>query len=84
MGWWHHGWMFGNGGWEGLLMGGVMMLLFWGGLIALAYIALRAGAGSRNSPHSGADQALRILAERYARGEIDAQEYRERKQALQA
>lgn len=84
MGWWHHSWMVGNAGWEGLLVGGIMMLLFWGGLIALAYVALRAAAGS-DSPHSGqADQALQILAKRYASGEIDVQEYQEKKQALQA
>lgn len=84
MGWWHHSWMVGNAGWEGLLMGGIMMLLFWGGLIALAYVAVRAATGSGSSQNGGVEQALKSLAERYARGEIDAQEYQEKKQALQA
>jgi putative membrane protein len=55
----------------------LFMLLFWGGLIALAiWAVLRL---SRGRPP---DSALIILNERFARGEIDQQEYEQRKAAL--
>jgi putative membrane protein len=55
----------------------LFMLLFWGGLIALAvWAVLRL---SRGRPP---DSALSILNERFARGEIDQQEYEQRKAAL--
>ena len=75
--WWGQH-MFGLG-WSGWLLGGLMMLLFWGGIIALAFFAIRAlsGSGSRatsNQSMSG-ESALDILKKRYARGEISKEEY---------
>ncbi len=72
--WWvdgfHWGWM---------LFGGLMMLLFWGGLIALAVAIIRAlsGGTSRSSKAepSGDKTALRILEERYAKGEVSKDEF---------
>jgi putative membrane protein len=77
--------MFGYGmgfGWWGLLF----MFLFWGGLILLAILAVRTifQSGSR-SPASSLDRnktaldrnptAREILVQRYARGEIDREQY---------
>lgn len=67
-------------GWAGswaMLLG---MVLFWGGLIwTVAYLA----RGSRPSdPRSVARPAMEILEERFARGEIDRDEFEERRQAL--
>jgi putative membrane protein len=70
-------------GWGGMMFGGLMMLLFWGGLIALAFFAFRAfsRSGSWQSRDSartvahGDDRALTILKERYAKGEIDKEQY---------
>ena len=77
--------MFGYGmgfGWWGLLF----MFLFWGGLILLAILAVRTifQSGSR-SPASSLDRnktaldrnptAREILDHRYARGEIDREQY---------
>jgi len=74
--------MFWNGGgwvwWQAGLMW-VGMIAFWGLLIWLAY-ALFTGASRRvgqpgnDQEHRGSD-ALRILDERLARGEIDTEEY---------
>jgi len=85
-----HGWDMGHGwGWGGWLIGGLMMLLFWGGFIALAYFALRAlmrsgqGQAEVRSRLGGEETALQILQKRYARGEIAREEYLGMKQDLE-
>ena len=66
--------MFGHGF---VLIGFVLFVAFWAGVIALGvWVALKL---ARPRP---ADGALSILNERYARGEIDQQEYDTRKAAL--
>ncbi|MDQ6710698.1 MAG: SHOCT domain-containing protein [Candidatus Dormibacteraeota bacterium] len=55
----------------------LITLLFLAGLIALLVWTLRR-VGSGRSRDSG----LRILEERFARGEIDEQEFKQRKAAL--
>jgi putative membrane protein len=52
-------------------------LVFWAGLVALAIWGV-----SRLSQRGSPDSALRILNERFARGEIDQQEYDQRRAAL--
>ncbi|HSH49370.1 MAG TPA: SHOCT domain-containing protein [Halomonas sp.] len=74
----------GSYGWGHMLFGGLMMVLFWGGIIAL--IATSIGGQT----HSGRSEAvskqrptpLEFLQERYARGEIDKQEYEARRRDL--
>ncbi|TGY88632.1 SHOCT domain-containing protein [Marinicauda algicola] len=67
-------------GWGHGLFGGVWMILFWGVIIAapalLVWLAVR---GSRRGRQQSARE---ILEERYARGEIDADEFEERKRNL--
>ncbi|WP_299445130.1 SHOCT domain-containing protein [uncultured Phycicoccus sp.] len=70
---------------------GVMMLLFLGIIVAIVLVIARsAGGGSR--PHGGGafgstarpeNPALKVLDERFARGEIDEDEYRRRRDILQ-
>ncbi len=74
-------WQGGQGVGTGeMIVMSLMMLLFWGGLIALIVYAVRgAFVGGRQSSGQGAEQ---ILAERFARGEIDAEEYRSRLEVL--
>lgn len=68
--------------WSAGMFGGFMMLLFWGALLALVVFAVR--WLSKSSDDSIKTQsALEILKERYARGEIDEDEYRQRKHTLE-
>lgn len=76
--WWHMGWGFGP-----MMFGGLMMLVFWGAIILLIVLLVRwlaLGDGSPRQPPR--PTALDILQERFARGEIDKQEYEERRRLL--
>lgn len=57
------------------------MLLFWGGLIALIIWAVR--TTSDRAPAQRPGRALDILQERYARGEIDHDEFDQRRRSLE-
>ena len=79
---------YGNAGWpfwEVALMW-VGMIAFWGLLIWAVYALItsatrRTGPQPRGEEHRG-DDARRILDERLARGEIDADEYRRLREVL--
>ena len=64
---------------DGLVMM-LMMLVFWGLVIAGLVVGLRWLIGQ--SRPTGHDEALEILRQRYARGEIDKQEFDARKRDL--
>lgn len=71
-------------GWGGWFMGPIMMLLVFGLLILGVVLVLRAlgiGDSARGNGNSQ-DRALEILKERFARGEIDEEEYQNRKKHL--
>lgn len=70
MGHYDGGW--GSGDWIAMV---VMMVAFWGVVAALVVWAVRA---LRPAPHA----PERVLADRFARGEIDDDEYRRRRDAL--
>ena len=66
------------------LLGSLLMLLFWGGLILGAVWLVRAlfsGRVSGGSPEREPD-AFELLASRYARGEITREQYEIMKQDL--
>lgn len=69
-----------DGYWFGF--GGLLMLLFWVFVIAgIVWLVLTL---SRSQfPRGGENSALRILEERLARGEIDAEEFRARRAVLE-
>jgi putative membrane protein len=69
-----------GGGWGWLAMS-ISMMVFWGLIIWGVLIALR---GARTDPAGGArsPDPEQILEERFARGEIDAQEYEQRRDLL--
>lgn len=82
--------MYSNGGWD-WPWGFVMMILFWGGLVLVVMLLTR-GLGARAgrdatlehhpspSPPPNPKQTLR---DRFARGEIDENEYRQRLRVLE-
>jgi putative membrane protein len=71
-------WYYPTGGFGAFWMA-VVMLLFWGGLIALGVFAIRALAS-----HPRGDGALEVLRRRLAAGEITAEEFEKTKKALGA
>jgi putative membrane protein len=84
----YDGWMWGNGwGWVGWTLMAIVMVLFWGGVITAIVLAIRCAGGSINSaahpPSYGPSRPEDVLAERFARGEIDLDEYRRHVKVLQ-
>ena len=83
-GWNHHGMMWGGG--AGWFIGPIMMLLFLVAAVAVVVLAVRwLGGADGARPRAGqkaTTSAQEILEERFARGEIDEEEFRQRKQAL--
>jgi len=79
----HDGWMGTHGGmgwgmgWWGWFLWPALLLL--GGVAA--YALLSSAGGSGDSP---SDDALSALRERYARGDIDDEEFERRRQTLQS
>jgi putative membrane protein len=74
--------MMGGDGWG--IGGGLMMLLFWGVLIALVVFLIR-GFGAPPSQAEkkwSAPDAWEILAQRFARGEISVEEFEQRRRVL--
>jgi putative membrane protein len=63
-------------GWNWLWMA-PMMILFWGGIIALVFFAIRS-SGSR-----GNNQAMDVLRRRLANGDISQDEFEKIRKALQ-
>ena len=77
-----YGWGWGWGGW--ILMT-LAMIVFWGVVITAIVVGVRSvsgGTSQRNHPSSDASRAESLLAERFARGEIDEEEFRRRMTAL--
>ncbi|MBD8869968.1 SHOCT domain-containing protein [Nocardioides sp. MJB4] len=76
------GW--GPGAW--ILMG-LFMLTFWSLLLLGAYLVLRGlggGRGDRGGVAGTESEAERLLAQRFARGEIDADEFSRRRELLRS
>lgn len=76
----------GNFGFGGMLLGGLIMLIFWGSMIAVTVIAVRAvwnsGSGRSGSPSPSDDAAIEIAKQRYASGDISREEFLEIKKDL--
>lgn len=81
-GYWNDGWGYGH-----MMTGGFFMILFWGGLIVLGIVLVRSltndGAGG-NRRDTGRSDAVDILRERFAHGEIDEEEYHARRKTLES
>lgn len=73
--------MWSGGGWNAMIFGPLLMILFLALPIAAAVLLVRWLGGSRSSASLG-QTPLDILRERYARGEIDKEEFEERRRIL--
>ena len=67
-------------GWAGMGLG---MLLFWGVLIGAMVLLFRSSSGSGGSGRSSEKSALDLPKERYARGEIEREEFLQKKRDLE-
>jgi putative membrane protein len=75
MDWGNGGW--GAGDWVAMT---AMMIVFWGALIALAVWIVRSRRADRGQP--SAERADMLLAERFACGEIDGEEFTRSRELL--
>ena len=73
-----------GGGWH-FMFGPLMMILFVAVIAVVAVVVVRRlGGGSGPAASAPGNSALDILRERFARGEIDAEEFAERRRHLEA
>lgn len=76
-GYYHHMWGDGYG-----FMGGGIMLLSWLAIILLVVVAVK-WLMDRDGTKSSSSSALETLKMRFAKGEIDAEEYETRRKLLE-
>lgn len=78
---------FGDMGWGGMIFGGIFMVIFmvifWGGLIALIIWGV-SKLSQRDGPAPSAPKhdPLEIAKERYAKGELSREEFKQLKKDL--
>ena len=74
--------MYGNDmGWGGWVLMTVSVLAFWALVAAVVVALVRSGRGDTR-PHERPKEALELLDERFARGEIDETDYHRRRELL--
>lgn len=74
-----------NGGWHGWFFGPIMMIVFIAVAVVVVVLLVRwlGGPGHGGALHGLPDKTpLNILKERFARGEIDKEEFEERRRIL--
>lgn len=74
-----------NGGWHGWFFGPIMMIVFIAVAVVVVVLLVRwlGGPGHVGALHSHPGKTpLDILKERFARGEIDKEEFEERRRVL--
>ncbi len=79
-----HGQMWGHG-WGGWIFGPLMMIVFIALIVGVVVLVVRWLGGVGGGPAQGSKPkaAIEILEERFARGEIDKDEFEDRRRALQ-
>lgn len=77
----HHPW---GEGWGGMMMGPLLMIVVLAAVLFLVVVAARwlVGAGHTGGTPQGRAGPLDVLKDRFARGEIDREEYEERRRVL--
>ena len=82
-----YGHMWG-GSWYGMVFGPLVMIAVIAAVVAVVVLLVRwlggpgYGTGAHPPPSAG-ESAMDILSQRFARGEIDAEEFQERKRLLE-
>lgn len=74
-----------NWGWHGWFFGPIMMIVFIAVAVVVVVLLVRwlGGIGHGSTPHTPTGKTpLNILKERFARGEIDKEEFEERRRVL--
>jgi putative membrane protein len=74
--WMHSGW-----GWGWMILMMVLMVLFWGGVVFGIVWLIRSTVGG---PGRGSESPLAVLERRFAEGAISVEEYRARREVLDA
>ncbi len=73
-------WGYGQWGWLGMILGMVIMVVIWGGLIALAvWIVMKLVRSGRETSSAS---PIEIAKSRYARGEITKEQFEQLKKDL--
>ena len=76
---------YGGVGWGGWLLMSLMMLAFWTLIVVAVVAVVRSLRRDEDRPgYRGTSDARQLLDERFARGEIDADEYGKRRELLRA
>jgi putative membrane protein len=76
-------WADGSWGWGGWLVMVTLMIAFWGLLAWVAVALLRAAKDRPNQQDSSGNRSPEaVLADRFARGEIEEDDYRQRSDVL--
>ncbi len=76
-------WMYGYGmGWG--WFGPILMIAFWALVILGIIYLVKALAGGRSLGSTKEETALDILKKRYAKGEVDAEEFARKKKELES
>lgn len=78
---WGYGQMMGYGGFG---FGWIFTLIVWALIIwaIVAFVRAMSGKGGSNWMHRDEDSAMKILKDRYAKGEITKEEFEQRKKDL--
>jgi putative membrane protein len=71
-------------GWSGMFFGPLFMIALVVLSVVLVVAVVRWLTGERNSPRDGGRTPREILDERFAKGEIDREDYEARRKALGA
>ena len=72
----------GAWGWGGMIFGPIMMIVFIALIVGAVVLVIRWTGLGGSAVVGGANKARQILDERFARGEIDKDDYEERKRVL--
>lgn len=76
-------WFDGSGWVWWWVMMPLLMVVFWGGVIALVVWLVRGGRAAAGPVADRGSRAMEILEERFARGEIDREEFESRRSILE-